>query len=474
MTVIIATTVSETKRGPRVWLEGHKLIRGQFGPETRYEVVFKEGTLTLRRTEEGSRKVSSRRDTPIIDLCSKKLAEWFKPGEKLKAVIRKGRIIIRRIAAVMKAARRDQRIIEKIRAGQPLNMVSAFSGGGVMDRAIHDGFKRAGIRTRSHLTVEIEGKYIDASLKANPMFDKDSVIINAPIQDINLGKVVEADVFCAGIPCLGASRAGKARLGLKNAESHPTAGALFYSTLQMIEKFSPAIVILENVGSYRDTASFEVIRSLLSTAWGYKVHTAILNGNDYGALENRDRLVVVAVSKRLQEMGGFDISHVVPVREKEATLADALEPIADDDDRWTIHEYLERKEASDVAAGKGFRRQLYTGSESKINTVTRDYAKIRSTDPHIKHPAKPRATRLLTPVEHARVKGLPEGWIQSTETSDTIAHQILGQSVIFPLFDAVGAAIGSNLKRLAATHYEIETASASNDTTYISDRPIAV
>lgn len=474
MTVIIATTVSETKRGPRVWLEGHKLIRGQFGPETRYEVVFKGGSLTLRRTEEGTRKVSSRRDTPIIDLCSKKLAEWFAPGEKLKAVIRKGRIVIRRIAQVIKAKRRDQRIIQKIRAGKPLNMVSAFSGGGVMDRAIHDGFKRAGIRTRCHLTMELDGKYVDANLKANTsLFDKDSVIINAPIQEISLGKVVEADVFCAGIPCLGASRAGKSRLKLKNAESHPTAGALFYSTMQMIEKFSPGIVILENVGSYRDTASFEVIRSLLTTTWGYELHEAVLNGNDFGALENRDRLVVIAVSKGLQELGGFDLSQIVPVREKEATLGEALEPISEDDERWSIHEYLERKEAADIAAGKGFLRQLYTGAEPHINTVTREYAKIRSTDPHLKHPTKPRFTRLLTPVEHARVKGLPEGWIQATETAATIAHQILGQSIVFPLFEAVGAAVGANLKRVAS-HYEAELAGASNDAEYTHHTAVAI
>src|SRR5690606_22026980 len=161
---------------------------------------------------------------------------------------------------------------------------------------------------------------------------------------------------------------------------------------------------------------------------------AVMNGNDFGAFYNRNRLVVVAVSKSLQALGRFDMSHVIPVREKEAKLSDVLERVSEDDARWSIHEYLEKKEASDVAASKGFRRQLYSGDEDHINTVTRAYAKIRSTDPHLKHPTKERYTRLLTPVEHARVKGLPEGWIQSTRTAATIAHEILGQSVIFPLF----------------------------------------
>ena len=320
MTVIIATTVSETKRGNRIWLEGRKLARGRFTPETRYNVSFNKGTLTLTVATEGKRAVSSRKASPIIDLCSKQLAKWFSTGEKLKAVVRAGKIAIRRIAQTIKTNKREQRILAKIAAGEPLNVVSAFSGAGVMDRALHDGFQSAGIKLRTMLTVEIEGKYVDASLKANPdLFDRNSVIVNTPIQDTCITGNVAADVFWAGIPCTGASPAGRARGKLAHAESHPSAGAMFYNTLRMIEQFSPAIVVLENVAAYRSTSSYAVIENLLNT-WNYSVHDAILNGNDFGAIENRDRLVVIAVSKSLQALGGFDMADIIPVRTKEDTL----------------------------------------------------------------------------------------------------------------------------------------------------------
>jgi DNA (cytosine-5)-methyltransferase 1 len=460
MTIIIATTVAETKRGIRIWLEGAKLIRGQFTPAARYNMRFNKGSLTLSKDANGSHTVSSRKETPIIDLCSKKLAQWFSPGEKLKAIVRGGRIVIRRIAQTIKTNRREQRILAKIAAGKPLNVVTAFSGGGMMDASLHQGFKNAGIKLRTMLTYEIEGKYIDASLKANPeLFDDKTVIVNAPIQDINISSSEGAEIFWAGIPCVGSSSAGRSKRKLTHAESHPDAGALFYSTLRLIEEFSPAIVILENVGSYKNTASFEVIRSMLSSTWGYTVHESILNGNDFGALENRDRLVVVAVSKNLQKLGGFDMSQITPVRQKEAKLRDILEPIGEDDPRWAIHEYLENKEISDIAAGKGFRRQLYTGDESKIAVITRGYSKIRSTDPHLMHPTKARYTRLLTPVEHARAKGVPEGWIQSTGLSTSKANEALGQGIIWPKFQAIGTAIGINLKT-AAKHATIGTGGA--------------
>jgi|SRR5690554_976137 len=94
-------------------------------------------------------------------------------------------------------------------------------------------------------------------------------------------------------------------------------------------------------------------------------------------------------------------------------------------------------------------RQLYTGAESFINTITRGYARIRSTDPHIKHPSKPRYTRLLSPEEHQRVKGLPEGWVAATGLAASRAHEVLGQSVVYPVFEAVGLAVGNLINRAA-------------------------
>jgi len=55
--------------------------------------------------------------------------------------------------------------------------------------------------------------------------------------------------------------------------------------------------------------------------------------------------------------------------------------------------------------------------------------------------------RQLTPVEHARVKGIPESLIAGVPA--TVAHEILGQSVIFPAFEAVGLAVGQCLQRQA-------------------------
>lgn len=447
MTTMIATSVSLNRGTPRIWLEGLRLARGQFAPATRYNVFHKDGCVILRACKDGTRKVSARKEKPIIDLCSKVISQWFPVGTKLKAVVRKGRIVIRRLANAVKALKRDRDLIRKIRAGEPLDVVSMFAGGGVLDAAVHRGLNRAGLKARAHVVAEIDGRYADAYLRANAnLIDDDTVMINGPVQDFDIGGIKPGQVACIGLPCTGMSKAGRSKRKLSCAEDHPEAGALFFTALQWIGQMKDglAAILIECTPELLTSPSLSVIRSVM-LSWGYDLWELNINGNEMGALENRNRACIIAMSHELAEASGFSEDDIRPIRTKEAKLADIMEPISDDDPRWTIHEYLERKEIADKAKGSGFMRQLYTGEESHINTVTRDYAKVRSTDPHIKHPTKPRYTRLLSVLEHARVKGVSDAWIKACGVADSVAHQILGQSVVAPAFEAVAMAVGNAL-----------------------------
>lgn len=451
MTTILAPTVKLNRGKPRIWLEGQRLARGAFTPATQYKVTFKNGTVTLHACKDGDRKVSAYKDKPIIDLNSKEVGEWFPVGTKLRAVVRRGKIVIRRLANTMKALKRDRDLLDKLAKGEPLNVVSMFHGAGVMARSLHDGWRTAGIKTRTLLAAEIDGRYMDASLKANSdLFDSNSVLVNAPIQDMEFDNVPSAQLMEVGLPCTGQSKAGRSRRKLSSAEEHPEAGALFFTSLEWIKKFQPAVTVIECTPELLTSPTMAVMRSVLA-GWRYDLFESSMNGCEFGALENRNRAVVIAMSSDLAKAGMFDLADIKPLRVKEEKLADVLEPISEDDDRWTIHEYLEKKAVKDAERGVGFQRQLYTGEEASINTVTRGYAKIRSTDPHIKHPTKPRYTRLLTAAEHAAIKGLPKGWIESCELATSVAHEVLGQSVIYPLFKAIGVALGNNLRVLAET-----------------------
>ena len=318
-------------------------------------------------------------------------------------------------------------------------MCSLFHGGGVLDKAIHAGLSKAGVDSFVEVVVELEESYLESSLRNNPeLWSDKTIVIESPIEWVHVsGNTLRADVLVAGIPCTGASRAGKSKNKLAFAESHEAAGACFFYFLNFVAALNPGIVIIENVQEYANTASMAVIRSVLDT-FGYSLQERILEGNEFGALEKRKRLCVVAITRGLGD--AFDLNGVLPLRKKENFLTDVLEPIAPNSNRWKSFDYLADKELRDKAAGKGFARQLLTGAESSCGVIGKSYAKCRSTEPFIVSPCDPTLSRLLTPIEHAKVKGIPLGVIDGL--SDTIAHEVLGQSVIYPAFEALGKALG--------------------------------
>lgn len=460
MPAVIITQVSLHRSSPRVWLEGRKLDREGFRPGISYIIdqdASNDDSLVLSRKRSGDRTVSSRKlksgVTSIIDINTKAIAQWFEVGEKLRVAVHKGKIVIRRHQITAQVKERLERLHRKIITGEPLAVHSLFHGGGVMDTALHDGLQRAGIQTQVQVAVELERKYLDASIANNPhLFTKDSVLIEGPIQDVQFDNgFPQSDICVAGIPCTGASISGRAKMRDTKKENrkylpeeHDAAGTMFFYTLRWVQESQPILFILENVKQYRNTASMAVIRSVLGHL-GYVLQERVLGGNEFGALENRERLCLVAVTQGLEDL--FDLNDVVPLKAKPKTLSEALERIPLNDESWKTYDYLVEKEKRDLANGKAFRRRLFTGKEGHIGCITRQYSKVRSTDPFIQHPRNKALSRKITPKEHARVKDIPVRIIRGL--SDTVAHEVLGQSVIWPAFQALGYALGLAMNAIA-------------------------
>lgn len=87
------------------------------------------------------------------------------------------------------------------------------------------------------------------------------------------------------------------------------------------------------------------------------------------------------------------------------SLAEMMDAVPFDDLSWSRMQYLRDKEVRDREAGKGFRMQVFDGSEIAISKLTRLH-KRRSTDRFFAHPEDPDLLRLPTVSEHARCKGV--------------------------------------------------------------------
>lgn len=448
MSTIINTRLGEHRGRKRIWIEGRKLAREGYQPGMKYDASVDADRVVLRVAAEGRYTISRRKRggavLPIIDLGAHAIAEAFDGVAMLRVAIKRGCIVITAHADTARAKRRVQRLREKVATGKALDVVSLFHGGGVLDKAIHAGLAAEGVKTRLAAVVEQESAYLEASMANNPeLWDGHSVAVHSPIEAVHFHGAPECDILTAGIPCTGASKAGRSKNKLTYAEDHGSAGALFFFFLEAVQALNPAVVVVENVPEYAHTASMSVIRSVLATL-SYRVQEREVEGGAFGCLESRRRLCVVAVAEGLPEV---DLAKVTADRQKEPTLGDVLDDVPPESERWKTFSYLADKAQRDAAAGKGFARQLLTAAATSCGTIGRHYAKCRSTEPFLLHPSGDGRSRLLTPAEHARVKGIPEAVVAGL--SDTVAHQVLGQSVIFPAFRALGRLLGHYMGQLA-------------------------
>jgi DNA (cytosine-5)-methyltransferase 1 len=446
---VIYTKIGEHRGKKRLWLEGNRLARTGISPGQRFNLVAGKKSLTLHFTDEGTYKVSRRKRgeavLPVIDITAGELAQALGRVERVRVVVRGNRVDITIHHHDLAESDRMGRLLQSLTQGKPLEIGSIAHGGGILDHAIHTGLADAGIPSRLAFANELEGAYLEASLANNPVWDDDSIAIEGPMEGVEWHKLPPIHLLCAGLPCTGASLSGRAKNGLDRAEAHETAGSLFVAFLNAIQTLRPAMVLLENVPPYQSTTSMMVIRHVL-TGIGYDVQETILDGHALGALERRDRLCMVAVSKGIE----VDLEALQPARQRESSLAAVLEPHEAVEARYKTYDYLAAKEARDLSSGKGFRRQLLDGTEDGVGTIGRGYAKARSTEPFVRHPEDSGLSRLLTKEEHARVKTVPEMLIHGL--SETVSHEILGQGVVHCAFRAVGRLLGDCLQRLREQH----------------------
>lgn len=408
---------------------------------------MKGGSVILRANPDGTRTVSKKEDKsgefPVIDIESADLLALFEGMTAVRLVQRDGEIHLLPLATEIRRKERLNRVRNKVLENKPLEMGSASHGGGLLADAVSAGLSQSGLTTHKRFANDIRPELLEHAETVSDNWDSKTMIIAAPMQefafdDAAMRHLPRVEVFEAGFPCSGASPAGTSKRKLKHPEEHPEVGHLAVAGLMIIAKANPAALILENVPRYGTSASAAQFRNQLRDL-GYETFETVLQGSDFNCLEHRDRWCMVAVTKGMH----FDWSMLQLPEKETLTLSDVFDPISENDPMWKEMLGLKAKQERDIADGKGFMMQTYSGESTKINTITKGYAKIRSTDPKIKHPTNPDLLRQLTANEHARIKQFPEGIIRGL--SNTLAHEILGQGIIRNPFIAVSKAVGESI-----------------------------
>ena len=443
---ITYTKLGEQRGKPRLWMEGVRLEACGFAPGVAYRVDLDlvNRQVRLKIDPQGDRAVSSRKQrngesrTPIVDITGGALSEVLGEGARVRAILAAGEIVFDLHPVERAVEAREKRTREHLAQGF-LTESALCAGAGISTLALQRGLESAGLVTRVDWVIDRDGRYLDLAVANNPAITSDTRIYESTLEEIETAALNETDCLQVSLPCTGHSTAGKSKRKLKQAEDHPTDALAVFGLMRILEAVNPTVVVSENVKSARDSASYALVRAYLADQ-GYVLFEGVLNAEQAGSIENRDRWWLVGLSRGFAE--GFSMDHVPDMPREFERVGDVLDALADDDSRWRAYDYLQAKAVRDAAAGKGFKRQLVGPNDTRVGTLSRGYFKARSTDPFLVR--EDGLQRLFTPGEHARLKGIPDGLVAGT--SETVAHEVLGQSILFGHAEGIGVAVGKQLK----------------------------
>ncbi len=278
MIAMAVLKVGENRGAPRVWVSCENARRAGFEPGQRFVVQHSGKGLLIKLDTEGERVVSQKkrgeRTVPVIDINSKETLSPVAGCEVVRVVFGKGQIYVSALASEL---RRQERLERESKASRRPGRLSGTGGialgGGIVAHAVHQGIKDAGLTPHALVANEIREELVNHALVHNDSLSQYTVVLNAPLQEVAfddevLKRLQPVDLVDCGIPCSGASVAGKARNKNAMMEDHEHVGHLIAAAIALLVKLNPVCIVWENVTQYSSTASAAILRasSLASSA----------------------------------------------------------------------------------------------------------------------------------------------------------------------------------------------------------------
>lgn len=186
-----------------------------------------------------------------------------------------------------------------------MKIVSLFSGAGGLDR----GFEAAGF------DVVWANEYDKTIWETYEKNFPNTVLDRRSIVKIDPTEVPDCDGIIGGPPCQSWSEAG----ALRGIEDHR--GQLFYDYIRIIKEKKPKFFLAENVSGILAGRHRDAFKNILNSfaELGYNVSYTLLNANDYGVPQDRQRVIIVGY----QEQYGM-IFQAPPKEKYKPNLKDAI------------------------------------------------------------------------------------------------------------------------------------------------------
>lgn len=264
---------------------------------------------------------------------------------------------------------------------------------------------------------------------------------------------VEIDLISGGAPCQTYSYAGR-KLGLDD-----TRGTLFYWYAKAIEELQPKMFLFENVRGLISHEKGKTLQGIIEVfeSVGYNVTYRLLNANNYGVAQKRQRVIIVGVREDLD----YKLFQYPAPLDYKPVLRDALidVPLS----KGKIYPQR-KKEIMDMVPPGGYWRDLPIevqkeymkasfylggGKTGMARRISWDEPSLTlTTSPDMKQTERchPDETRPFTVREYARIQSFPDEWI--FEGSLTSQYKQIGNAVPVELGKYIGYALNDYLSKI--------------------------
>lgn len=237
------------------------------------------------------------------------------------------------------------------------------------------------------------------------------------------------DILVGGFPCQPFSTLGK----LQGFEDEKNRGTLFFEIMDIITKHDTKVVVLENVKNlvnHDGGKTFARIKQELDEA-GYDVNAQILNSQDYGIPQRRNRIFIVAFNRKYYNTGTFTYPEKEELKVTTQDLLDENVP-----ESYFLTRKLEKtilgmgtkgymvKPTIDLPISKTLTatmHKMHRASQDNYVTDTKNYER------NVTDKGKRMEVRKLTPNECRQLQGFPSEWTQVV--SDCQAYKQFGNAV---------------------------------------------
>lgn len=243
------------------------------------------------------------------------------------------------------------------------------------------------------------------------------------ITKINEKDIPDHDILLAGFPCQPFSNIGK-----RQGFAHETQGTLFFDVLRILKEKRPQAFLLENVKglvNHDKGNTFKVIQKSLSEELGYTIYHKVLDAQDFGLPQRRERIIIVGFRPDL-DVTDFQFPKG---SNKRVPVKDILES---NPKGYSISEHLQQTYLFKKDDGKP--QIINKNSTIQVNTLVASYHKIqRLTGTFIQDGDT--GLRLYSQLEAKRLMGFPDDFI--VPVSRTQMYRQFGNSVAVPVIKAV-------------------------------------